>query len=251
MRTVRCTAGPIHEEGFVRREGFMVLQPADGIVGEVFAQVIVAMTAGGLGRVNYGGVPHQVRFILRSLAGEEAVEVFKAVAGRPIVEWPRSGSLFGGSVVPFAPSAGTVAVILQDLGHHGAGLGLGARVPVPVVSKFRYLAGANALVVAPGQKRGARRRTHRCCVKSVVGDALVRDATKGRRVDFTAVSIQLPWADVVDEHDDDVGSILREMALRRKRIVNRFLYSASGYAARWLGWKWQHFLRPRHAGKSA
>jgi len=52
MRTVGSAARPIHEERFVGRKGFVVLQPADGVVSEILAQVIIVMAAGGLRRMN-------------------------------------------------------------------------------------------------------------------------------------------------------------------------------------------------------
>jgi hypothetical protein len=43
-------------------------------------------------------------------------------------------------------------------------------------------------------------------VKPIVGDAFVRDPAQCRRMNFTAVSIRLCGADIVDEHNNDVGA---------------------------------------------
>jgi hypothetical protein len=40
------------KNGLLGRKGFVVLQPADGVVSEILAQVIIVMAAGGLRRMN-------------------------------------------------------------------------------------------------------------------------------------------------------------------------------------------------------
>ena len=93
---------PIHEERLVGLERLLIAQPGDGVVGEVLAQVILLARRGRIG-VNDGRVANKVRLVLRRLAGEEAVEVFKAIAGRPILERPRGRGVIGWCVVPLAP----------------------------------------------------------------------------------------------------------------------------------------------------
>src|SRR5580704_14247577 len=96
-------------------------------------------------------IADQVGFVLRGFAGEEAIEIFEAVAGGPVVERPGGGSLFGGRIVPLAESGGAVAVVFQNFGNHGTGLGLNAGVTVPVVGELGDLAGADAVMIASGE----------------------------------------------------------------------------------------------------
>ena len=84
VRAVDRAARPVHEERLVRLEGLVLVQPADRVVRQVFAEVVAllrAFSAAGRGRV-----AHQVRLVLRGLAGQEAVEIFEAEAGRPVLE---------------------------------------------------------------------------------------------------------------------------------------------------------------------
>src|SRR6202044_641783 len=143
-------------------------------------------------------IADQVGFILRGFTGEEAVEIFEAVAGGPVVKWSGCSGLFGGRVVPLAEGCGAVAVIFQHFGQHGAGLGLHAGVTVPVIGEFGDLPGAYAVMVSSGEQRRASGRAHRGGVEAVVGDAFVRDAAERRRVNLAAVGIGEAGADVID-----------------------------------------------------
>src|SRR5205823_11013325 len=122
-----------------------------------------------------GGVPNHVRFILRSLAPEEAIKVFEAIANRPVFEGAGGGRLLSGRVMPFPEGRSAVAIILQHLSYHGAALGLDSGVAVPVVPELGDLACTDAMMVSAGQERRPRRRTHRCSVKSVIGNAFPGD----------------------------------------------------------------------------
>ena len=92
-----------------------------------------------------------------------------------------------------------------------------AGVAVPVHRALGDGAGADALVVAPGEQRRARRRADRGGVEGVVADALVRDARQRRRVDRAAEGVGQAEADVVEQDDEDVGRVLRQMARLRRR----------------------------------
>ena len=60
------------------------------------------------------GVAEQVRLPLAGVAADEAVEVFEAHAGRPLVERAGLAGLEGRRVVVLAEPRGAVAVLLQD-----------------------------------------------------------------------------------------------------------------------------------------
>ncbi len=98
---VQTAAGPVHEERLVGLERLVPVQPPDRVVREVLAEVVPLLR--GLRRQHTGGVPDQVRLVLRRLAGQEAVEVLEAQPCRPVVERPCRGGFQGRGVVPLAP----------------------------------------------------------------------------------------------------------------------------------------------------
>src|SRR5262245_26237148 len=111
MWAVRGAARPIHEEWLVGREGLVLTQPGDRVIGGGLAQMVVIVAAGCVGMVDVGRVAHQHRLPLRRFPGEEAVEVFETVSGGPVIERAGGGRMLRGRVVPLAPSRGAVAVI--------------------------------------------------------------------------------------------------------------------------------------------
>jgi hypothetical protein len=181
---VRRARRPIHEERLVRRVGLLFAQPLDGVLGDVFGEVIAL--AGCCG--DHGdGVAGQRRLVLRGFAGEEAVEILEAIAGRPVLERPFARDLFFGRVVPLAPGAGVVAVVLEHFGDRRRGLRDDAAEAVEVVGDRRDLAIADAGVIASGEQRRPRGRAHGGGVEAIEGNAHLRHAIQRRRVDLAAV----------------------------------------------------------------
>ena len=78
----------------------MFLQPANGVIGEVFGDVIARC----IGRFDDVGVLDQARFPLAGFAGQEAVEILEAITRRPLVLRPHRRRLVSRRVVPFAES---------------------------------------------------------------------------------------------------------------------------------------------------
>src|SRR6202020_1125078 len=105
----------------VRLEGLMAVQPRDRVIREILAEVVALL--GRLRRQHARRVADQVRLVLRSLAGEEAVEVLEADLARPVVKRARRRRLDRGRVVPLAKRRGRVPVVLEDLGAERAALG--------------------------------------------------------------------------------------------------------------------------------
>ena len=68
----------------------------------------------------------------------------------------------------------------------------------------------DAMVISPGQQRGAGRRTQRRGVESVVAQTSPGNTVQGGGRDRAAKSGGRPEPDVVEEDDDDVGSNLAE-----------------------------------------
>ena len=128
-----------------------LLHPRDRLVRQVFAQVVFLVVR----RLDRVEVLEQPRLPLRGLAGEKAVEVVEAdaLAGRPERERPHRRGLGRGRVVPLAEGGGLVSVVAQDLREGRGRPGNHAGIAVPVHRALGDGAGADALMIAPGQQR--------------------------------------------------------------------------------------------------
>ena len=202
MRAVQAAAGPIHEERPIGLQRLVVAQPVDRVVGQVLREV-VALLRGLRGRHD-SGVAHQVRLVLRRLPGQEPVEILEAQPGGPVLERARCRGVLRRGVVPLAPCARAVAVILEHLGHQGAAARDLPGVAVPVVGQFGDLPVADLMVIAPGQQRRPRRRTHRGGMEPVVTNAFRADPVHRRGTHLTAERRWQTRPSIVDQNDHDV-----------------------------------------------
>ena len=150
VRAVRGSARPIHEEWLVRIKGPVLTQPADRIIGEVFAQMIIIVATGSVGVLHVGRISDELRFVLRRFTAEETVEILEAVADGPGIERTGGGGLLGGCIVPLPPSRGAIAVVLEHLGDRGAALRDDAHVSIPVIRQLGDLAAGDAVMVPSG-----------------------------------------------------------------------------------------------------
>ena len=156
-------------------------------------------------------VLEQPRLPLRGLAGQEAVEVVEAdaLAGGPAVERAHRRRLGRPACCATCRTRrscsrsrpGPSAIVAEVFGNH-------AGIAVPIHRALGDRAGADAMMVAAGQQRRARRRADRRRMEGVVADALVRDARQRRRVDRPAEGVGQAEAHVVEQDDQDVGRIL-------------------------------------------
>ena len=158
MGPVDRAARPIHEERLVRLEGLVLVQPADRVVRQVFAEVVALLRR--FRRMDVGRVAHQVRLVLRGLAAQKAVEIFEAEAGGPVLERARRRGLLGRRIVPLAPGGGGVTVILEHLGPKRAAPWNLSGIAVPVVGQLRDLPVPDPVMIAAGQQRRPGRRAH-------------------------------------------------------------------------------------------
>ncbi|MND79457.1 hypothetical protein D3C80_712000 [compost metagenome] len=215
MRAMHGTRGPIEEEGFVRRIGLLVLQPVHRAVGQVFAEVVLRAARW----FDRRGALVQARFVLGGFAGQEAIEMLKAIAGRPTIERTGSRDLERRGVVPFAEGGGAVAVLLEHLGHGRRALGDFPGIAVPVGGQFRDHAVADPVMVAPGQQRSASCRADRRSVKGVVAHAAVGNTAQGGGMDSPADGIGLREAGIVEHDHQDVRCICRQVRLLLTLLV--------------------------------
>ena len=206
----------------------MAAQPVHGLGGQVLGQVIAFV----VGRLHGVEIFIEPGLVLRGLAGQKAVKIVEAVPGGPTVEGSHGGGLVRGGVVPFAEGRGLVAVIVQDLGDGGGGLGDGAGVAVPVHGAFGDGAGTDPLVIAPGQQRRPGGRADRGGVEGVVADAFVTQPGEGRGVNFAAKGPGLAEAHVVQQDDEDVGGACGQLVGFLAPLVFGFLQGRPGDTGR-------------------
>ena len=240
MRTVDRAAGPVHEKRLVRLEGLVLVQPADRVVRQVFAEVVALLH--GLWRQDARRVANQVRLVLRGLAGEETVEVLEAEAGRPVLERAGRSGLLGRCVVPFAPGACGVTVILQYVSHQRTAPGNVPGITVPVVRQLSDLPGTDAMVIAAGQQSRPSGRTHRRGVKTVVRDPFVDHAIHRRSLDFTSERGGQAWTRVVDQHDKNIRCVGWKPPRLHPLLVDRLLHRSPSGTGRWRRGKRQGIL---------
>ena len=239
VRPMRRAGRPVHEKRLVRSIGAVVLHPGHGTLGQVFAQVILLAVLIG-GRLDRIDVLVKPRLPLRSLAGHEAVEVVKAVAGGPAVERAHRGGLIGRRVVPFAEGGGLIAIVAQGFREGGGGFRDHAQIAVPVHGALGNGAVTDALMIAPGQKRSTSGRADRRGMKPVVADAGVRHTRKRGRADHAAVGVGQAESHIVEQHDEDIGRILGQAALVDAPLMLRLLQGDAGNAGRRRRCKRQH-----------
>ncbi len=229
MRSVDGARRPVHVEGFLWLNRLVPLQPMDGIVGEILAEVVALL--GCLRRQHAGGVAHQVGFVLRRFTTEEPVEVLESQTGRPVLEGTDHGRLVSRGVVPLPERRSGVPVVLQHLGLQRAAARDQPRVAVPVVGELSDLACADTMVVAARQQRRPSRRAHRRGVEAVVPDPFTDEALQGRRVDLPSEDIWQRRARVVDQDDQDVRRIVGQAGFGGTRTVDRLLHRPACDAA--------------------
>ena len=217
-RLVRRMAGAEGQPHQPRRLGIvadMVGDVADALVDQVGGQVIAGGEAAG--RIDRRVVAHQLGRVLVGLGVHEAVEAIEAAAERPAVE-RAGGARFGERRdVPLAQHVVAIAVRAQHLGQ-GAGL-VGDLAAIAGIARIEIgeAADAHRMVVAAGQQRRPRGRAHRRGVEAGVAQAASGDGVDGGRGDGRAVAAEIGEADIVEQHDQDVGGAFR--ALRRGRPI--------------------------------
>ena len=191
---------PVKEERLTGCLGLMLIQPVDGLVGDVGGQVVFGIG----GRLDEGGVIDQAGMVLVGLATEKSVEMIEAIAGWPAVEGTAAGGFMSRRVMPLAEGGGGITVAAQHLRQGGGGLGDHAGIAVIFRGDFRHRAIADMMMVATGQQGGAGGRTDGGGVEGIVNDAALGDAGQGRRVDLATDGIGLGETGVVQQNDQHI-----------------------------------------------
>ena len=212
---MRGAEGEVDEEGLVGRQRVLRLHPFDGVVHQIRGEVIVRV----VGRLDRLGARVERRRPLVGLRTYKAIEILKAIAGRPAVEGSRRAYLPHRCLVHLAIGGRAVAVQPQRLGDGGRGVRADRVVAGRRGGRLGDAAHADRVMVAPGEQRLPRRGAERGGVEAGVLQALVRHPLQSGHVDRTAEGARGAEAHVVDQDDDDVGCALgRAQRLGRRRL---------------------------------
>jgi hypothetical protein len=172
---------------------------------------------------------------VRGLSADETVEILEARARGPVLERAGRRGLYSRSVMPFAPGARGVAVILQDVSHQRTAPGNEAGIAVPIIRQFGDLPCTDPMMIAAGQQRRPGGRTHRRGVEPVVRDPFPDDTVHRRSLDFTTERGRQGGARVVDQHDENVRRVDGQPPRLNPLLVDRLLHRAPSDAGRCVG----------------
>ena len=195
----------VDEERLVGRHRLLRLDPVDRLVGHVHGEVVVLH----LRRLDLDRPVVDERIPLVGLAADEAVELVEALVRGPAIERARHAGLPRGGLVPLAEGAGAVAVEPQHLRQRRHAVRILPGVAREGRRGLHDRAGVDGVVVPAGLERVARRRAQRRRVEVVEAQAALRQPVHRRRADRTAERARPAEADVVDQHDHDVGRACR------------------------------------------
>ena len=214
VRRPRCE---VHEERLVGHQRLLLAHPAHGAVGEVLGQVVPLLR--GRGRFDGRRAVVQRRLPLVVLAADEAVEGLEpAAARRPGVERAERRRLPHRHLVALAELRGGVPVQLEGQRQRRLRVRPHRAVAGRRRGRLRDAAHPDRVVVAAGEQRLAGRRAERSGVEAVVAQPARGQSLRGRTPDRAAERARSPEADVVEEHDEDVGRARRwEQRLDRRK----------------------------------
>src|SRR6266567_6471445 len=98
VRGVNRASGKVTEEGLVWRDNVVLMQPINAVVGEIDVEVIALLRR--LVRFDRTCAAIELRIPLAVFAALEAIEVFKAEPGRPVIERTHRADFTEWRIVP-------------------------------------------------------------------------------------------------------------------------------------------------------
>ena len=216
VRRMDRPGGVVDEERLVRRHRLLGFHPVDGLVGHVDGEVVVLH----LGRIDLDRAVVDERIPLVGLPADESVELVEPLVEGPAIKRTRHTGLPRGGFVPLAEGAGAVAVQPQ---HFRQGRHAVRHLPGVAGKGRRALhdrAGISGVVVPAGLERVARRRAQRRGVEVVEAQASLGQLVHGWRADGPAERAGPAEADVVDQHDHDIGGACGRLDLEPRRWLD-------------------------------
>ena len=112
----------VGEERTIRAEALVVVDHQQQLIDQVFGEVVPLRRRGR--RIDVSVVTHELGVELIGLAREEAVEALEASGKRPLIE--RRRTWVPGARYHFPRRV--AALVTQDLGHRGGGIGRAQRI---------------------------------------------------------------------------------------------------------------------------
>ena len=184
----------------------LVLHHADGLVGQVLAQVIALL--GPARRLDVVIVTDQVGGPVIGVALQEAVVALEPEAERPRVEGAGRRALPAGGEMPFADGHGRVARVAQQAGESGGRLGQSGVVAGKAQRDVGQEPHADGMVVAAREEGRSGGRAQRRDVEAVERRAVLGQGIEMGGPDVGAESPEVPETGVVEHDGDDVGGTL-------------------------------------------
>ncbi len=239
MRRMTGAESKPGQPGQIGPVGNVIGDEADRLIDQIGSQMIAVGV--GSGRMNVGVVGDEFRRVLVGLGVEKAVEAVEAAPQWPAVERPGRAALGQRRDVPFADHVIAVGVGLEHFRKRsGFARDLAAITGIARV-EIGEAADADRMVIAPGQKRRARGRAHRGGMERSITQAFRSEPVDGRRPDRRAVAAEIGKADVVEQHDQDIGGAFGGLQRRRPPRLGagdgladgaaKFLLTASAHAS--------------------
>ena len=181
-------------------------------------------------------VGHQFGVELVGLALHEPVEPVEPTRQRPLVERAGGRALLHRCEVPLADGERGVAGVAEHLGHRGSVVRDVAEHVRETRAEVRHRPHPDRVLRSAGEQRCPRRRAQRRHVEVGELQSACRQRVDVRGVDVRAVAAELGEPGVVEQHHDDVRSVVtrvRWFVEVRRRIGN-------GAADRSLESRWSH-----------
>ena len=197
----------IHEERLARMRSAHFSHHFYGSVGEVVGEVVAV---GVFVHVQEAVAFNEAVGVVEvGEAAEDAVELIEPALERPRVAVACRMLVGFLAEMPFAEHEGGVAVVSQDFGEGGAVVGEFQGVAGEAGVAVRHMPHARIMRVQAGEQRGTGGRAHRVHMKVGVLQAAGCHLIYVRRGDLASVAAEVGIAQVVAEHHDDVGRVLR------------------------------------------
>ena len=203
---VGCVHGAqreVQEERFARGTLLLILHHADGLIGQVLAQVIPLV--GPPGWIDVVVVADEVGRPMVGVALEEAVVALEAQTQWPRIEGPGRRAVPARRQVPLAHGHGRVAGVTEEAGEGRRRLGQPGVVARETQRDVGQKAHADGVMVAAGEEGGPGGRAQRGHVEAVEGRAAGRQRVHVRRADVGSEGAQVTESRVVEDDGHDVG----------------------------------------------
>ena len=203
----------VHEERFVRRHGLLSLHPANRLIRHVHREMVALRFRRG----DPGDAVVDQGEPLVCFAADKTVELVEALTCRPPVKGTRYTCLPCRGLMPFSERTGAVPVQPQHLGQGCHAVG---NLPGVAGKSRRTLhdrAGVRGVVIPPSLECHPGRRAECRGVEVIEFQPTRGKHVKRWRVDRAAERAGAAEANVVNQNDHDIGSILGRLDLEKGR----------------------------------